>query len=89
MLMQIGPGIQNVHLIIFILAEAGRVRIGQQEEFSEAMEVGNSAESLQHQHHGNKAKEEVHCRHGGEETGKWQIDGSAFSSASRAARMWS
>lgn len=88
-LMQICPGIQNVHLIVLILAEAGRVRIRQQEELSEAMEVGNSAESLQHQHHGNKAKEEVHCRHGGGETGKWQVDGSAFSSGSRAARMWS
>lgn len=62
-LMQICPGIQNVHLIILIRAEAGRVRIGQQDEFSEAMEVGNTAESLQHQHHGNKAEEEVSCRH--------------------------
>lgn len=69
-LMQICLSIQNVHLIILILAEAGGVRIRQQDEFSEAMEVGNTAESLQHEHHGNQAKEEVCCRHGGGETGK-------------------
>lgn len=90
-LMQVCPGVQNVHLIILILTEAGRVRIGQQDEFSEAVEVGNTAESLQHQHHGNKAQEEVCCRHGGGETGKWRAggNGSASSSGSWAARMWS
>lgn len=61
MLMQICPGIQNVHLVILILVEPGRVGIRQQDEFSEAMEVRNTAESLQHQHHGNKAEEEVCC----------------------------
>lgn len=88
-LMQICLSIHNIHLIILILAEAGGVRIRQQDEFSEAMEVGNAAESLQHEHHGNQAKEEVCCGHGGGETGKGQVDGSAFSSGSRAARMWS
>lgn len=89
MLMQICPGIQNVHLVILILVEPGRVGIRQQDEFSEAMEVRNTAESLQHQHHGNKAEEEVCYKHGGGETEKWQVDRSSSSSASRAARMWS
>lgn len=59
--MQICLSIQNVHLIILILTEAGSVRIQQQDEFSETMEVRNWAENLQHQYHGNKAKEEVCC----------------------------
>lgn len=67
-LMQTGRSIQDV--LILIRAEAGRVRIGQQDELREAMEVGNTSESLQHQHHGNKAEEEVSCRHRGGETGE-------------------
>lgn len=69
MLVWLWLGAQNVHLIALILSEAGRARIGQQDELCEAMKVGHVVESLQHQNHGDQAQEEVGCRDSRRATG--------------------